>query len=69
MGIIVVNPKSSFNREPFEIWFTRVKRELVRLCGMTPDMLPDWRYREDYDARVTPYVSARRAIKNARATL
>ena len=29
MGIIVVNPKSSFNREPFNSWFARVERELV----------------------------------------
>lgn len=66
MGIIVVNPNSSFNREPFDSWFARVERELVKLCGMGPDMLPDWRYREDYEARVTPARCAKRALRHAR---
>lgn len=49
----------------FEEWMQKVNEDLVRLCSMGSDDLPDWRYRDDYDDGMTPLRSALRAIKYA----
>ena len=50
----------------FEEYMRMVNVYLVRLCGMDADMLPDWKYADDYEDDVPPLRCARRAIKNAR---
>ncbi len=51
---------------PFTEYMNAVNVYLERLCGMTADDLPDWKYREDYDNDVSPLRCAKRAIRNAR---
>ena len=52
----------------FEEWMIEVNKHLDRKCGMVADDLPDWRYRDAYNAGKQPEVAAYQAIKAARTT-
>lgn len=49
----------------FAEYMAAVNVYLDRLCGMTADDLPDWKYHDDYEDDVSPLRCAKRAIKNA----
>lgn len=44
----------------------RVEKELLLLCGMTSDCLPDWLYRDSWENNISPEQTAKAAIRNAR---
>jgi hypothetical protein len=52
----------------FEEWMVEVNKQIDRKCGMVADDLPDWRYREAYNAGKKPEVAAYQAIKAARSS-
>lgn len=47
----------------FAEWMEDVNEQLLVRCGLTSDDLPDWGYRDAYDAGIAPAVAARRALK------
>lgn len=59
-------PKSPAHWISFDVWLKRVDAELVYLCGMGTDMLPDVDYREIYGSHYFPKSAARIALKKAR---
>ena len=52
-------------RQTFEEWMKEVGKEMWALVGCFPDDLPDWKYYDAYEDRVSPPVAAKRAIKAA----
>jgi hypothetical protein len=50
----------------FDEWMKLVDLEILKLCGMTSDDLPDCCYGDWYKDDVTPKQAARRAIQNAK---
>jgi len=50
----------------FEAWMRKVDAELVKRCGLQSSDIDDWRYRDDFENRVTPARSAARALRNAK---
>ena len=50
----------------FEAYLKQVDATLLRLCGMTRDMLPDWSYYDDYAEGKTFVQCAKRALRYAR---
>lgn len=50
----------------FDTWLARIDGHLAKVCGMGHDDLPDCPYRDWFEAGVTPYVAAKRVIRNAK---
>lgn len=49
----------------FATWLVRVNRLVEDAIGVSIDSLPDWHYRDAFDAGVTPNQAARMVIKHA----
>ena len=51
---------------PFDQWMNRVDIAISNICyGYTSRDIDDWTYNADYNARLRPTNSARRALRNA----
>jgi hypothetical protein len=50
----------------FEEWYKEVDRQVISLCMMSRDDLPDCCYADWYDEGATPKQAARRAIRSAK---
>jgi len=50
----------------FDEWMKRVTAIMVHRTGMTPDDMPDYSYRDAYEANDPPASAATDAIKNAK---
>ena len=51
--------------DTFEKWMILVEQAMLDKCGMGPDDLPDWAYRDAYDGGLTPNQAANQAINAA----
>lgn len=49
----------------FREWKREVNKELVHLCGMVADDLPDYDYWDAWDGEVTPADTAREVLEEA----
>lgn len=54
------------SRQSYEQWKTAVNHAVIRLTGMDCDDLPDYNYRDAYDAGDTPHQTAGQVVKRAR---
>jgi hypothetical protein len=53
----------------FEQWFHEVNRYIYQITGgFVADDIPDWKYRDAFDAKVEPMIAAKRAVKAAEAS-
>lgn len=50
----------------FEQWEKLVDAELVKLCGMGIDFLPDWNSKDAFDAGMTPKTAANKWLAYAK---
>jgi hypothetical protein len=50
----------------FKTWMEQVNDQIYRKCGLGADDLPDWCYRDAYDARTTPRSAASQAVRAAK---
>jgi hypothetical protein len=53
-------------RLSFDDWMVQVTRVMVKSCGMGPDDLPDYNYRDCYDAGYSAFECAQEAIDAAK---
>ena len=53
------------SEEHFKVWMQQVDAHLEKMCGMTSDDLPDYRYRDAFDQGCTSLVTARAAYRRA----
>ena len=54
-----------FDRAKFELWKQRVNIEVLLLCGLGADDLPDCCYADWFEDGVSAKAAAKRALKNA----
>lgn len=50
----------------FDNWKILVNVQLVKLCGMHADDLPDYDYRNAYNRNMSPAETAKKALRNAK---
>ena len=60
-----MKPKIIKRRTTYAEWFARVNTLLIKDCGWGINDLPDYCYKEAYDAGDTPSECMRDVIKNA----
>ena len=51
--------------ENFDTWMTMVNLQVERLCGLSADDIPDYCYWDNFDAGISPKVTAEEALEAA----
>ena len=53
-------------KQTFEEWYAEVDQWVIRKCGLGPDDLPDWNYRDAYEDGIRASLAAAQAIRAAK---
>ena len=54
-------------KRTFNDFMAAVDAEIIKVCGLSYDDLPDYLYGDDYDDGFTPKQTAKHALRNAGA--